>query len=126
MNKAGGLLLFAAIAYCLGPQLTACEPPNGQGIQRDATEQEPSPKYEQGYDPSKSGRNQVGQIADDAWGEVVNGLQAAISAPDRIRLNEVVTAYLVLRNVSEKTIRMSLPPHPDILSFRRDDGLWAS
>jgi hypothetical protein len=33
---------------------------------------------------------------------------------------EVVTVYLVLRNVSEKTIRVSLPQHPDILSFRRD------
>jgi hypothetical protein len=96
------------IAFCSRPHLAAGEP---------AT---PIPEYEQGYDPLETQRNQVGLLPDEAWGETVNGLQAAISAPDRIRLNEVVTVYVVLRNVSEKTVRISLPRYPGVLNFRPD------
>jgi beta-lactamase regulating signal transducer with metallopeptidase domain len=79
-----------------------------------------SAKYKPGYDPTKAKRDGVGVLPKQAWGKPVNGIQAAISAPRALRLSELVTVYLVLRNVSAKTIRLSLPQHPDILSISRD------
>lgn len=83
---------------------------------------EPATPYIQGYDPANSDREHMHLVPDEAWGEVVNGLQTAISAPEKIRLNEVVTMHLVVRNVSPKTIRVSLPKHPLILSVQRVGG----
>lgn len=136
MNAFRLLLLLAALTICARPRPAACEPPTRPVTVRDEAEpardsdatnpadtpglNDAAPQYEPGYDPRTANRDQIPAVRDDAWGEVVNGLQAAISAPESLRRNEVVTVYLVLRNVSAKTIRVSLPQHPDVLSLRRD------
>jgi len=76
-------------------------------------------QYTQGYDATKKDRDNIHSLPGEAWGKVVNGLQAGISAPKRIRLNDVVILYLVVRNVSQDTIRVSLPKHPNLLSVQR-------
>gem|GEM_PF-2641311 len=82
-------------------------------------EQEP-PQYSPGYDPAITQRNQIRGLPDAAWGQAVNGLQAGVSAPEKIRLNEVVTFYLVVRNISQKTIRVSLPERPILVNVQPD------
>lgn len=128
--------LLAAITSCPRPHLAACDPPTRPVILREGANQEQtsqtgtpgsardeeSPKYEQGYDPLKTHRNQVRVLPDEAWGKVVNGLQAAISGPDKIRFSEVATYYLVLRNVTQETIRVSLPNPARVVSIRRKDS----
>jgi hypothetical protein len=79
-------------------------------------------RYTQGYDPAKAQSDQIRTLPDTAWGKVVNGLQAGIIGPEKIRFNEVATYYLVLRNVTEKTIRVSLPRHPFVVSVRPNDS----
>lgn len=83
----------------------------------NAKEQEP--RYTQGCDVTKKDRDSSHSLPDEAWGKVVKGLQAGIRSPERIRLNDVVTLYLVVRNVSRETIRVSLPEHPNLLSVHR-------
>jgi hypothetical protein len=48
----------------------------------------------------------------------VNGLQAAISGPRGIRFNEITTSYLVLRNASQNTLRLTLPLFPGVTHIR--------
>lgn len=111
MNSRGCLWGFATAAVTLcGWNLSA------------ADLSEPPTQYIQGYDPASIDGDDTHLLPDDVWGKVVNGLQAAVRAPKKIRLNEVVKTHLVLRNVSPKTIRVSLPKHPLILNVQRVGG----
>ena len=65
-------------------------------------------RYKAGYDPEIEKRDGVGVIAEQHWGEPSGGLQAAISAPDRLRINEEGEIFIVVRNVSDKPVRVSL------------------
>lgn len=111
MDQCKRLLLIAALSICTVTQPAGAQASEGK---------DDSPKYRQGHDPTSTDRKALPAIPADAWGKAVNGLQAALSAPATIRLNEVLTLHVVVRNVSDRTIRVSLPQHPDILSFRRD------
>jgi hypothetical protein len=63
--------------------------------------------YQSGYNPTQEERNGVGTLPEESWGEARNGLQAGLSVPATLKLNERAPIYLVVRNVSEETIRFS-------------------
>lgn len=71
------------------------------------------PGYQPGYDPRKERRkerrNGIGVLPETAWGEEKDGLQAALTAPEELELNERITVWFVFRNVSDTTLRVSLP-----------------
>ena len=73
------------------------------------TVQPPTRNYQAGYDPAKEQRNGIGVLPEEAWGEAKNGLQAAITLPPTMRLNEKHRVYFVFRNISDKTLRVSFP-----------------
>jgi hypothetical protein len=73
------------------------------------TVQPPARAYQAGYDPAKEQRNGIGILPDDAWGEPKNGLQAALTTPPTLKLNERVPLYFVFRNITDDTIRVSFP-----------------
>lgn len=71
-------------------------------------------KYSQGYDPGKSKIVGIDPVPDSAWGEAVDGLQAAFITAKTVRRGKVRTSYLVVKNISKKTIRVSFPVHPHL------------
>ncbi|MCR9200629.1 MAG: hypothetical protein NXI04_18485 [Planctomycetaceae bacterium] len=82
------------------------------------SEDEGDPRqYEQGYLWIEEIPGGIPEIPDDAWGKPLNGLQAALTVPSTIRLNEVAMGYVVIRNVSGRTIRLTHPRHIEVLGF---------
>ena len=71
----------------------------------------PDDGYRRGYDPENLSEEQRATaviLPQEAWGEAVDGLQAALSLPPILRMNEVATPQLVVRNAGKKTIRFFL------------------
>ncbi|MFP6674742.1 MAG: hypothetical protein VB878_06665 [Pirellulaceae bacterium] len=77
----------------------------------EPTRPEPT-RYYRGYDPQTSAIAGIDPVPETAWGEAVDGLQAAFISPATVRRGEVLTGYFVVKNISNKTIRVSFPVHP--------------
>lgn len=71
--------------------------------------------YRQGYDPVDAPEH-LKELPEPAWGKVNKGLQAGLATPDAVKLNEVATLYFVVRNVSDRSIRLSLPERPTLVN----------
>lgn len=75
-------------------------------------------QYRPGYDAEKTPRKYLRGLPEPAWGPEIKGLQAGLVAPKSIRMNEVTTFYLVVRNVSDRTIRVSVPERPVLVNIQ--------
>jgi hypothetical protein len=82
--------------------------------------------YQPGYDPTMEQRHGIGVLPEEAWGEEKNGLQAALTVPETLKLNEMFPVHFVVRNISPAPIRFSLPGHTGNLSVRFGDGRRSS
>ena len=92
-----------------------------RGLSADS-ETESAVKYRAGYKPDDAPRH-LQNLPEPAWGKVNKGLQAGFVAPKTVKLNEVATLYLVVRNVSDRTIRLSLPERPRLINVQPEGSV---
>jgi hypothetical protein len=78
--------------------------------------------YHPGYDPENEQRHGIGVLPDEAWGEAKDGLQAALTVPETLMLNEQFPVHFVVRNASAAPIRFSIRGHTGNLRVRFGDS----
>ena len=67
------------------------------------------PEYQPGIDSEGAWPEGIHKPDDDAWSEPVKGLSAVITAPEKLRYDDEVVVYVLLKNTSAKLIRVTLP-----------------
>ena len=68
----------------------------------------------------------LSKIPDSNWGEAVDGLQAAVTGPKEVRYNDRSKFFLVIRNVSDRSITTTLlnqAYHPNLTAEGKPIGV---